>query len=88
MQKIRNLFHRKKRADSHMDDIDEINAINGANEIDENMIDENNHVDKTGDEVMVDIVMDDDENIKGAECFNCRDGYLFEEDGIQFELEQ
>ena len=33
------------------------------------------------------VLMDEDENIKGVECFNCRDEYVFEEEGIQFELE-
>ena len=32
-------------------------------------------------------LMDEDENIKGLECYNCRDEYEFEELGIQFELE-
>ena len=33
------------------------------------------------------VLMDDDENICGVECYTCRDEYLFEDTGISFELE-
>ena len=33
------------------------------------------------------LLMTDDDEIMGAECYDCRDEYLFEETGISFELD-
>ena len=34
------------------------------------------------------VLMDEDENIMGVECYGCRNEYIFEEECIQFELEE
>ena len=34
------------------------------------------------------VLMDEDENIMGVECYGCRSEYIFEDEHIQFELEQ
>ena len=33
------------------------------------------------------LLMDEDERIIGSECYDCREEYFFEEDGISFELD-